>query len=83
VRLFEDQVLDQFAPGTGSPIGAERKLGRARESHPDHRRHQPMAPSITKHGLVWAQLEYLPREEQGLPPVERSPPFFAGRMTSK
>src|SRR5260221_13240978 len=38
-------------PVSGPPVGAERKLGRARESHPDHRRHQPMAPSITKHGL--------------------------------
>jgi len=39
VIVFGDQVLDQFAPGTGPPVGAERKLGRARESHPDHRRH--------------------------------------------
>jgi hypothetical protein len=46
VILFGDQVLDQFAPGAGPPVRAERKLGRARESHPDHRRHQPMAPSI-------------------------------------
>jgi hypothetical protein len=40
VILFGDQVLGQFAPGTGPPVGAEWKLGRARESHPDHRRHQ-------------------------------------------
>jgi hypothetical protein len=32
VTLFGNQVLDQFAPGTGPPVGAERKLGRAREA---------------------------------------------------
>ena len=42
---------------TSSPLELARRsepnenLGRARESHPDHRRHQPVAPSITKHGL--------------------------------
>jgi hypothetical protein len=51
VTLFGDQVLDQFAAGTGPPVEAERKLGRARESHPDHRRHQPVATSFTKRGL--------------------------------
>jgi hypothetical protein len=32
VILFGDQVLDQFAPGAGPPVGAEPKLGRAGEA---------------------------------------------------